>query len=605
MDVVWQKCLGTNENDSPGCIAKTDNGIIVSTTIINDYEGISNYHGGADAWIVNLDSLGNIVWEKCFGGSGGEGIRKIIELSNGEYYLLGGTNSSDGDVQSNTHDSYEIWIVKIDSNANIIWEKCYGSYIFDEFQDAALTPDGGLIVGSMVTTSGGDISSFYGDRDVWIFRIDSLGNILWEKSYGNHSMNRINSIIATSKGTYMFTGSFYEKGGMIDCQKDDSENVTDVWVVEIDIVGDIIFQNCYGGSYHETGYAILEVNNGYVIGATTNSNDQDVSGYHGSAGEISNDIWIFKIDSVGNLLWQNCLGGSEIEWPVSIFETSDNRMVIIGNTGSNDGDVVGNHSIYGDPDIWVVNIDSLGEIVWQQCFGSAGFERIPLHGATQLNDYSYAITSEILLLDGDVECKINPNEPNKDAWVIKIKDCFHFQPAIPQKPIGQDTLCVNTDSITTNSTTYANGAWYYEWELQPTEAGTLTQDSLYSTIHWNPFYEGPATLKVRSSNDCGESAWSDSLIIQTYMCLGTEENISTNNFRIYPNPATNTLIVELVSGIQQKYLLEMYSSTGRKVFSGKAVNKKTCIDVSNWSEGIYSLSISGEGFQQTKKIVIQ
>lgn len=191
MDIVWQKCLGTDESDYPGCIVTTDNGILVSTTIGKSAPGISNFHRGGDAWVVNIDTIGNIVWEKCFGGSDSDNFKKMINLPNNEFYLLGGTNSSDGDVQSYNHNSYDIWVVKIDSNADIIWEKCYGSYVNNGFSDAVITPDGGLIFGSMVNAPGGDISQFFGQRDVWLCRIDSVGNIVWEKSYGNHGLNRI------------------------------------------------------------------------------------------------------------------------------------------------------------------------------------------------------------------------------------------------------------------------------------------------------------------------------------------------------------------------------------------------------------------------------
>ncbi|NQU35756.1 MAG: T9SS type A sorting domain-containing protein [Bacteroidetes bacterium] len=605
MDIVWQACLGTDEDDRPGCISKTKYGVLVSQTISKEYPGISNFHGGADPWIVSLDSIGNIIWENCYGGSGGEGFYKIIELPNNEYYLIGGTNSDDGDVQSNNHSSYEVWVVKIDSIGHIIWERCYGSYSLDDFQDATLTTDGGLIVGSMVTTDGGDISTFYGVRDVWLFRIDSDGNMIWEKSYGNHSMNRINSMIATSQGTYMFTGSFYEKGGMIDCQKDESEMDTDVWVVEIDINGEILFQNCYGGSYSETGTGIVELDDGYALLALTNSNDQDVSGFHGIAGQIIYDIWLFKINTNGNLLWQICLGGTDLDAAASVFKTSNNGLTIIGYTASNDGDVVGNHSENGFADIWIVNIDSTGLLQWQQCIGSGGRESLPLHGATQINNYNYAITCETGTLHGDVECIINPGgQYKKDAWVINIKDCSQFQPSIPQKPIGKDYLCVNTDSITTYSTSFTNGAWYYEWELQPETAGTLIQDNLTTQIHWNPIYEGPATIKVRSSNDCGESEWSDSLIIQTYMCLGTEENKSNSNLRVYPNPATSTLFVELENSTQQSYNIEVYNSVGSKVYSVKVINKNTTIDVSGWNSGIYVVKVFNGKWSFNRKIIV-
>jgi type IX secretion system substrate protein/PKD domain-containing protein len=612
MDIVWQECLGTDSDETPGCIASTVNGTIVSLGVGKSTPYISNFHGGGDPWVVRLDSLGNIIWESCYGGSGGEGFYKIIEAPSKGFYLIGGTNSDDGDVQSNNYHSYTNWVVRIDSIGNILWEQCYGGYGFDDFQDAAPTPDGGLIVGTMVTTDGGDISTFYGERDVWLFRIDVDGKMLWEKSYGNHSMNRINKMITTSNGTYMFTGSFYEKGGMIDCQKDELETETDVWVVEIDINGEIVFQNCFGGSHSETGTGLVETEDGLVFLAHTNSNDQDVSGYHGVAGEVSNDIWVFSIDTTGNLQWQNCLGGSNPEAAASVFNSGDKSYIVIGFTNSFDGDVIGNHSINGSSDIWVVNIDSVGEITWQQCIGSGDRESLlQLNTATQINDYNYVIACETGTLHGDVECEINhdPYDSSTDAWVINIKDCSQFQPSAPQQPIGTDTLCVNTDSITTYSTTHSANAWYYEWQLLPEEAGTVTQDSLTNKIHWNPTYEGTATLKVRSYNDCGESEWSDNLDIFTYICLGTDENdIGVPGFVVYPNPVHDLLNIKCRLKTGSELGIAVYDVFGRLVYNSESVNSKNPISINttNWQSGLYFVMVINSGNNLgIRKVVVE
>ncbi len=608
LSITWQKCIGTDVDDEPRCICKTEDGSLLSVSIFKEYEGIPDFHGGADALIIKTDTLGNIIWQRCYGGSYGEGIRKIIDIPNRGYYLIGGTDSRDGDVQSNTHQSYEVWIIEIDTIGNIIWENCYGSYEHDSFVDATLTPDDGLIVGSMVTTAGGDISTFYGSRDVWIFRIDSTGNLIWEKSFGNHGLNRISSLISTSDSTYIFLGAFHEFGGMIDCYKDESSMETDVWLVEFDQSGELIYQNCYGGSYYEDGYAITEVEGGFIFNATTSSNDQDVSGYHGTPGDTKKDIWLVQIDINKNIIWQNCYGGTLTDVPNNIYH-SKNQTTVFGWACSNDGNVIGNHSTNGKPDIWIFNIDSIGNIQWQQCIGGIGWEQMPRHGVTIIGENHYGILGRTNYLSGDVECEIYenpPGYPDRDAWLINLRDCNYYAPHQPQQPTGKDTLCVNTDSITIYSTQIANGAWFYEWQLQPEEAGIIINDStIKTTIHWNPTYEGPAILKVRSSNDCGESTWSDSLVVQTYMCLGTEENSIANNLHIYPNPATSTLIVEIDSADQNPSLLEIYNSTSARVYSSKTNNKSTVIDISDWNSGIYIVKVIIGNENYNRKVVVK
>jgi len=616
MDLVWQQCLGTAKSDYPRCIAKTNNGFLTSTTVIDSFPGISNYHGSADAWLVELDTLGNIIWEKCFGGSDGEGIHKIIELPNNEYYLFGGTSSSDGDVQSYNHNSYDIWVVKIDSSRNIIWERCYGSYGMTAPNDAIVTDDGGLLfLGSFFSSAGGDITTHYGSDDAWLCRIDSLGNILWEKTFGNHNSDQLLKILHTTRNTYMLIGSFKESGGMIECQKDSSALQRDMWLIEVDTTGEIIRQFCYGGSYWDQGYSIIEVENGYIMIGHTSSNDMDVSGLHGVPGDITvADIWVVKIEYDGNIIWQNCFGGVLTDFSYTIFTTQDNGYMFFGNTWSIDGDVIGNHNPYGDrPDIWIVTINETGELQWQQCIGGHGLERITLHSVLKLDDYNYAITSESTMLNGDVECRIDSSIYNQtaDAWVFQIKDCSQYQPSIPQQPTGQDTLCVNTDSITTYTTQTAIGAWTYEWELTPEEAGIIEPENLTANIHWNPFYEGEATIKVRSTNDCGESAWSDSIIVNTYICLGTEEHEDARIpvITVYPNPASSILTVKFNphnnNGLTTVEVIDAY---GRKVYNNvlSFSTKQTKINVTNWAKGLYLIRVIENGkVVAWRKIVVE
>lgn len=394
----------------------------------------------------------------------------------------------------------------------------------------------------------------------------------------------------------MFIGAFHEAGGMIECYKDSSAMETDVWLVEFDINGEIIDQYCYGGSYYEDGNDIVEVEGGYVILAHTTSNDIDVSGLHGNAGEAVDDFWVLKIDTIGNIIWQNCLGGSGIEAPSKIFKTKDNGFMVFGFTNSIDGDVVGNHNPNGiQTDIWVVKINAIGELQWQQCIGGYGWERILFqHNAVQIDDYNYALTIEAGTLDGDVQCLINPNgQYPKDAWIINIKDCSQYQPTTPQTPSGKDHLCVNTDRITTYTTQVANGAWYYEWELLPNDAGTTTQDSL-TQIHWSPIYEGTATIKVRSTNDCGVSIRSDSLVVQTYMCMGTEEyETGLRAINVYPNPASSTLTVsynKIPGSTTTIELLDMYGNIVIK--QNMPVGKQqVSFDVKNIATGLYFVRV--------------
>jgi len=285
-----------------------------------------------------------------------------------------------------------------------------------------LTPDGGFVMIDRIGIGGGDVTNFYGVGDVWMCKCNSLGNIEWEKTLGNEGLDNCVSMIINSEGNIMMIGAAQKHGGLVECYPDEAWG--DVWLVELDLQGNIISQHCYGGSYYEVGFDVIEEDEGYVFTAHTDSNDGDVSGLHGPAGGVPDgysDIWVVKLNEQFEIVWQKCLGGYDTDDPKYITKTEDNEFIVIGTTYSNDGDVSGNHSNPGwDTDIWAVKLDSLGEIEWQCCYGGWGSERLENpHTILKIDDYNYVIASSTDYVSDDVECDIHANG-DRDAWVFEI-----------------------------------------------------------------------------------------------------------------------------------------------------------------------------------------
>jgi len=597
-DIVLQRCYGTFKSDDaqveyPQCIELIPEGFIIGIDMGFDDPGISNFHGGADMWIAKLDSLGNIIWERCYGGSDGDWIHKIIAVNDSIYYLFGGSFSQDGDVQ-NTRPG-EFWVAKIDSAGTIIWENNYGSIPeAGEARDAIAAPDGGLIFMARIVCAGGDVSTYYGQNDIWVCRLDPDGNILWEETLGNyHNENAVNMIL-TNDNTILVAGGHYETAGMITCP-DLGDYGADCWIVEMDLDGNIIRQLCYGGSYDEVIYDIVEVEDGYVFIAWTNSNDQDVSGFHGVAGEeASYDIWACKISYPGEIQWEKCLGGSQYEAPNYIASTLDGGFVIFGYTNSHDGDVSNNHSYELEQDIWIVKLDSLGNLMWEHCFGGKYKERFwGSHSVAKRSDDNFAVLAISKFNDGDVECDMYGFQ-DYDAWFFEIKDCNNYMPQIPSKPTGPDTLCTTVDSISTFSTTQTQGAWYYEWQVLPVEAGIFQYDSSQTTakLHWSTNWEGQAEISVRSWNDCGQSLWSEVKSSWAYSCLGlAETGEGLIDFVLFPNPATDFVYVNVKGERRrekgEKSSFYIYDIYGRLVLKEHIVESQDRIDISAYMPGIY------------------
>ena len=492
-EIQWQNCFGTDGANPSRGIMMTDNGYLIATGTL-DGEGIPNFHGNGDMWLIEIDTSGNKIWEKCYGGSESDGAHKLISYLN-YYYVLGATTSSDGDVQSANNGGLDYWVLKLDSEKEIIWEKCFGTPYNELPRDMIVTPDGGVVVMGRIFNSGGDVSVHYGSNDVWMFKTDSLGNLEWEKTLGNEWNDNGISIMLNSENNIMLMGAVDHFGGMVECGPDNYYG--DVWLVEIDLLGNIVSQHCYGGSSYEYGVSIKETEYGYVFLANSYSNDGDVSGHHGPAGVPPNgwdDLWIVKLNHEKEIIWQNSFGGYDSDNAEFITQTLDGGLLAIGWTTSNDGNVSGNHSNPGlDTDIWVLKLNSLGEIEWQQCYGGWGSERLESpYSILKKSDYNYVIASSTDFgPSGDVQCAPTGGNGNyRDAWIFEIDldDTTALHESLP----GSGNLDV-----------YPNPAKdYIIFEMQANKSTVSTPMEIFDIygrkVASLPMASGKAVLDVRS-----------------------------------------------------------------------------------------------------------
>ncbi len=607
--ITWQKCLGTVDIDRSYGVIQTEDKYMFAFSVGAYDSSLTNYHGSSDTWIVCTDSIGNILWERCYGGSEGDAPDKIIKINNNYMYLLSFSTSTDGDVQNGRDGNF--WIVKIDKNGEIIWENSYGNRSCST-RDAILTPDDGLLMMGRIMYAGGDVSTYYGRNDIWLCKIDSAGEIEWEKTLGNQGQDNALKIKLTSDNTILMVGAYRENGGMIDCEHMGTSAWTDVWIVELTLAGEVIRHLCYGGSYSDLGHDIIEVCDGYVVAASTTSNDGDVSGFHGIPGEIKHmDFWVFKINFNGEIIWQKCLGGVYGEYPVYITQTSDKGFIIMGNTSSNDGDVSGNHSNKGEYDIWIVKLSPGGELEWQHCIGGLNTEKFwGGHSVLKKSDYNYVIAGQSCTATYDVECDLYGIQ-DIDIWLFEIKDCSLYMPQTPIQPTGPDTLCYTTDSTSSYSISPAAKAWGYEWEIAPEEAGTLIEDSLSVYVSWNHQYEGEVEISARSYNDCGESEWSEAKKTWVYNCVGVEELSAGNiKMKVYPNPAGEKVVFQatsppLIHPMGGNIVLEIRDVFGNPVAELKLKSEETVWDTKEIPAGVYIYTLKTNDQMISGKIVVR
>jgi len=424
--INWQNCYGGSDTDRAFSIIPNNNGyLIIGYTASNDGD-ISYTHGGSDYWVVQVDSIGNLLWGKTFGGSLSEALYHGFHVYNStDIYLVGASESIDGDI---SYDPYNgeanLWVVRITADGDIIWDRKVGSPIGLIYHKYGIpTNDGGVVLAAQADYLGGDISTYYGAYDGWIIKLDENGNTEWDFSLGSSYIEHINTLIQTSDGGYLLAAGGLPQGdGNILCE---TTNESDAIVFKLDANGNEEWQQCYGGSEDDNIYALLELDNGYLYSAITESYDGDLvgAGFHGG-GENKYDIWIVRADFEGNIIWSKCYGGTHSESAYNLFKTTDGGFMIFGHTESKNGDVSNNPSYAYSPSVWIFKIDSLGALIWEQCIGGGGTDRLH-EGVYRKNENNFilAVDSRTQSPSGDFEC-VNEtgNDNREDFWVFEISD---------------------------------------------------------------------------------------------------------------------------------------------------------------------------------------
>jgi hypothetical protein len=417
MEITWQSCFGGTGQDIAYDILEVPGGYFIIGSTFSDDGDISINKGLSDGWLIKTDDSGNMLWEKTYGGSSGDGFRRIFPDNTGNYILAGASGSSDGDISFNPYPGSEsFWIVKIDIEGNIIWDKIVGGSYGDKIWNALPTLDGGVVAIGQTISDDGHVSVFYGGNDTWFVKLSADGEVEWDYTIGTGWFDIGQAIIQTSDGGYLAGSNsiiLQNAVGNITCIPPSYGWVTGV-LTKFDADMNVQWQRCYGGNNHDAIVGILELDDGYIFSGSTESTN--IPGHKGDT-----DVWVVRIDFDGNIIWQKAFGGSRNEAGYNIFKNDDGSFIVAGNTQSNNGDVSGNHSNEHYTDIWIFKINSDGELLWQQCFGGIGREEI-YKGVVRKSDTNFVIAGVTNFGPSyDVGCTpYGGNVVDRDFWVFEI-----------------------------------------------------------------------------------------------------------------------------------------------------------------------------------------
>ena len=379
----------------------------------------------------------NVSWIKSFGGTGDDSARSIIETNDGGYAILGMSNSTDGDLDFKNLPVNDYWLVKLDVDGNLQWQKTYGGSKDDQGQQVIQTSDGGYAITGYAMSDDGDGSNNQGFHDNWILRLDASGNVLWEKSFGFSGHDHSYDLVETVDRGFFFSGflDVTSSNGEGSTEKSSftAHGVGEFWGTKIDGSGNLEWRKFFGGTNNDRSFGVVNAHDGgYILVGASESDDFDISNSKGSY-----DFWVVKVDKNGNFVWESSFGGTGIEQAQDILAVPDGGYVIVGNTFSSDTQVTKNN---GQSDVWLIKIDDNGQLLWEKSFGGSGFEAA--HSVRPTQDEGLLVCGNSKSFNGDVTENFGEN----DIWVFKTDTSGNLQ---WEKSFGGLSLDFGYDALET------------------------------------------------------------------------------------------------------------------------------------------------------------
>ncbi len=530
---LWDKTIGGSSTDQLRSLIQTsDGGFLLggySTSNVSS-EKSEDCKGGYDYWVIKLDANKNISWDKTIGGSSYEYLTSMIQTSDGGF-LLGGYSISNSsfDKSEDSRGSYDYWIVKLNSNGDKLWDKTLGGIMNDVCNSIILTSDNGyLLAGRSESNISVDKSeNSKGLSDFWIVKLDINGNKLWDKTIGGNEVDICTSVCQTEDGGYLLGGESYSN-----VSGDKSENCRgtyDYWIVKVDSNGNKIWDKTLGGSSTDRCLSAIQTSDGgYIVGGYSDSN---ASGEKSESSKGSNDYWVVKLDANKNISWNKTIGGDGWDFFRTMIQTANGDYLLGGVSYSNiSGDK--SETPHGGNDFWIVSLDQNGNKKWDKEIG--GGSEDDCFSIIQTGDFSYflgGISSSNISAD-----KSENSRGGNDYWIVKLGS--PNQPPVANNDSFEmygNTLTVSATGVLTNDTDAESNPLTAVIETQPTKGTVVLNSDGSFTYTIGANFDGNDSFTYKANDGTDDSNVASVTIIKAdpQVCsnktLNSQEEVNSFN----------------------------------------------------------------------------
>lgn len=372
---TWEKIYGRQGNDEGSGVVLTEDGgfLVVGFSDVNPDQSGEN----ESVYVLKIDADGEKVWEKTYGR--GSACR-VIAADDGTYLVRGAKGN-------------DLFLMKIDPEGNVVWENTYPTENLSTASGIIGAGDGSsIIVGS--TSDRHEL-----DYDIFAWKVDRDGNLVWERTYGGAGGDLCQGIARTRDGNFILagvTGSYGPVG-------------YNIYLLKINGTGSILWEKTIDTAYPDWGW-------NFKVSRIIQGSDEGflIAGWTGYRGAGRLDILLTKVDDEGNMVWQRTYGTSGDERPFDVAASQDGGFMVAAYHKPKPPETPTKR---GKADVYLFKIDADGEVTWDHRYGG------------EYDDYALSITSDGVggfVVAGATahQADYHPEAQEDDLYLIRLSPIY-------------------------------------------------------------------------------------------------------------------------------------------------------------------------------------
>ena len=528
------------------------------------------------------------------------------------------------------------------TNTKSYWGMC---------NDMAVDSNGNIYIAGQFVFSDFDLLGInlinHGDEDSYVAKFDNSGNIIWARSFGGPDLDEIQAIDVDQNGNVYIAGYYESPTLNFDAFTLINSGHYDVFISKLDNSGNVLWAKSFGGTDYEIDFSVKCDLTGsiYITGYYLSSQLIIESFVFNNQG--SNDIFLIKYDTDGNLIWARSFGGQSGETSNDMSFDSYNNLYLTGrfwgDTMQFDAESIFNTTGY--PKMFVTKFNPSGVAQWAKtCDNCTGYHWVSkictdhndniYLGGTLSNNCNITIDNYSLINQGNDDIflvKLNSsggtlwakNEGGINSESLHDITVDHNNNLVMTGYVTSRNITIGPYILTNQSDSASDMGSYWNWKdfviAQYASNGTVTWANIYGNRldeEANELVSGPDGIIIAGEYESdtfniGPFTVYDSSSVFTSMFVAKfsiEPNkvdllTNRNNFSLYPNPNKGKFTVSYQTDMECYY--EIYDLLGKQTCDKKSFRNSVQIDLSGKPKGMYILKLYANKEIKVVKVLLQ